>query len=84
MKYKISVEGGFTNIPKTYEGELSLSPEESSLLFALMMKPNEQKEALRDGLTYAVSLSDSDKVLEANFDDSNLPEAIRKILVRLG
>lgn len=83
MKYKILVEGGFTGIPKTYEGELDLNAEESSLLFALMMEPEEQNEQLRDGYRYDVSLSDSDVALRASFNDSSLPQAIREILARL-
>jgi len=83
MKYKILVEGGFTGIPKIFEGELDLNAEESSRLFALMMEPEEQNEQLRDGYRYNVSLSDSDVALSAIFNDNNLPQAIRGILARL-
>jgi len=82
MRYEILVEGGFTGIPKKYEGEVTLNSKEKTELFDLMMDSAPSNKKLRDGLKYKVTLIDSDKTLEATFGDANLPKAIRDVLNR--
>lgn len=82
MKYHIEIEGGFAGISKTLEGELDLSPDEKSALLRSMEKHDKRNEKLRDAFGYTVSLIDGERQVTANFDDTNLPKAIRNILTR--
>ncbi len=81
MKYKLLIEGGFTGIPKEYEGELTLGENDSILLLKtldnVISKPSEQ---MRDGLSYHLKIVDNDKVYQALFDDSNIPMEFRKLI----
>ncbi|MGI9550107.1 MAG: protealysin inhibitor emfourin [Aurantibacter sp.] len=82
MNYEILVEGGFTGIPKKYEGDMALTEERLLELLKLMNASKPSNSNLRDGFLYRVTLFDNDKSIEAQFEEDNLPEAIREILMR--
>ncbi|MDO6517875.1 protealysin inhibitor emfourin [Zobellia uliginosa] len=80
MKYQINIEGGFTGIPKQFEGELKLDKEaEKDMLEAVSVK-REDHSHLRDGFTYTVKFSDGKEVYESQFNESNLPENLRRFI----
>ena len=80
MKYEILVEGGFTGIPKKYEGEIDLPSEEINTLINLMKGATKVNENLRDGKIYNVEIGYTNNVFRAVFSDKNIPAAIRKIV----
>lgn len=82
MIYKIQVEGGFTAIPREYEGEIAMSSMEKTELFDLMRNQPKPNLDLRDGYSYIITLIDGDDRLNARFDESTLPQAIRKMMGR--
>ena len=79
MKYEILVEGGFTGIPRKYEGDLDLDQEGISRLLELMNASSPPSTEIRDGLTYHVTLFDNEKSIEALFDENALPKEIRAL-----
>lgn len=81
MTYEILVEGGFTGIPKRYAGEI-IEIDEVREILNVMEKQVIPSEKIRDGLQYKITLVSGDKKTEADFDETNLPEAIRQLLVR--
>ncbi len=82
MKYEIFVEGGFTGIPKKYEGNINMSEESALRLLDLMNNPNPLDNAIKDGFLYHVTLFDSEKTIEAQFDEKTLPPIIRQLMTR--
>ncbi len=81
MKYEISVEGGFANIPKNYHGDIALPEEEIHALYHMMAaKSASSNPQLRDGQLYRIKLISQGEVTEAVFDDSNIPSQIRAFI----
>lgn len=81
MKYRITVEGGFTGIPKSYEGEVTIKANEARILLSALETPQKTgNPALRDSFLYRFQLSGEGKVAEGLYDDSNLPEILRTFL----
>ncbi|HET8735537.1 MAG TPA: hypothetical protein VFM69_02955 [Pricia sp.] len=81
MKYEILIEGGFTGIPKEYEGEIELREDTKQSLFeALEREKKPENTALRDGLQYRLKLSDSENVHQARYDEKNLPLRLRQFI----
>ena len=81
MKYKISIEGGFTGIPKEYLGEVNLDEEdENRLLHAIAGPEPKGNLQLRDGLTYKIILQTDTLARTAIYDESNVPESIRDFI----
>ena len=80
MKYRVLIEGGFTGIPREYEGELALNEKERLILLKSLDNVPMPNEQLRDALCYQLKLIDQDMVYQAQFDDSNLPMEIRKFI----
>ncbi|NNF19927.1 MAG: hypothetical protein HKN61_09110 [Flavobacteriaceae bacterium] len=81
MKYKVIVDGGFTGIRRTYEGDVKLKGEElQSLIAALRESHLPTKPPLNDGEQYSWFLEDDDNTIEAIFDEQNHPPALRKFL----
>ncbi|WP_273566809.1 hypothetical protein [Maribacter halichondriae] len=80
MKYEIHVEGGFTGIPKKYEGNIDISEKDTSRLLDLMNNPNPLDNDIRDGFLYHVTLFDTEKTIEAQFDEKTLPPIIRQLM----
>jgi heat shock protein HspQ len=81
MKYALSISGGITGIPKKYVGKVTLaSPEQKRILETLNTPLLPKNEELRDGLHYHLQVQDDEKDYEANFDDTNLPLAIRNFI----
>lgn len=84
MKYTITIEGGFTGIPKEYEGILELEgKKEKQLLSYLEDTPTGLNESLRDGRVYRIKLTTASGDCEAVFDDSNLPGELRRFIDKI-
>ncbi|SHI87398.1 protealysin inhibitor emfourin [Pseudozobellia thermophila] len=83
MKYKIEITGGFTGIPKSYEGELPLKGAEKKELLRTLRSPSVGNEALRDGQHYSLSFEDGDKTYAAAFAEHSLPRELRELIDRL-
>jgi len=80
MKYEILVEGGFTGIPKKYEGNIDMPEENVSQLLDVMNNPNLLDTAIKDGFLYQVTLFDNEKTIETQFDEKTLPLMIRQLM----
>jgi len=80
MKYEIFVEGGFTGIPKKYEGNIDMSEENVSRLLDVMNNPNISDSSIKDGFLYRVTLFDTEKTIEAQFDEKTIPPIIRQLI----
>jgi hypothetical protein len=81
MKYKVSITGGFTGIPREYEGELDLEEDkEKQLLGILSAAPSSKNELLRDGRIYRIELTTGSRDFRSEFDDSNLPSELRSFI----
>lgn len=84
MKYSVTIEGGFTGIPKEYEGIVDLEgEEEKELLSYLETAPPARNESLRDGRLYRIKLTTESRDCLAVFDDSNLPVELRSFIDKL-
>ncbi|HEA20862.1 hypothetical protein LCGC14_1428970 [marine sediment metagenome] len=81
MKYEILIEGGFTAIPREYEGAIEMQKETKRMLFNLFEKklPPENQN-LRDTLQYHLKLIDGNEEYNACFDETNLPLPIRQFI----
>ena len=81
MKYEILIEGGFTGIPKKYQGDIELGEEDKQDLWHAFIR-NEQvhNPNLRDGRTYQITLVEGDKVQRASFGETDLPLSIRQFI----
>lgn len=81
MKYEITIEGGFTGIPKIHEGEITIGDKEKTMLLqAISKKVVPLNENIRDGLNYHIKLIDEDINYESVYDEKNIPAEIRKLL----
>ncbi|CAM4394183.1 hypothetical protein ACU8V7_26160 [Zobellia nedashkovskayae] len=80
MKYDINIEGGFTAIPKHFEGEVKLGKEEEKEMREAVSLKREDHSQLRDGFTYTVKFTDEDGIYESQFNESNLPKKIRHFI----
>lgn len=81
MKYEILIEGGFTGIPKKYNGHMDVQEEvKENLLEFLGPKTNSENEALRDGLQYHFKLIDGQEEYNARFNETNLPLNLRQFI----
>lgn len=81
MKYKITIEGGFTGIPKEYEGDIELNEAERNVLVCTMDTPVQPlNKKMRDGFLYRLKLADRDETFHMVFDDSNLPVQVREFI----
>ncbi|WP_373074371.1 hypothetical protein [Zeaxanthinibacter enoshimensis] len=81
MKYKVIIDGGFTGIRRTYEGDVSLEKEKlESLVSALKESHLPTKPPLNDGEQYRWILESDEDSIEAVFDEQNHPPALRKFL----
>lgn len=84
MKYKVTIEGGFTGIPKEYEGVMDVEREkEKQLLRCLEAIPPGHNESLRDGRLYRIKLTTASRDCQSVFDDSNLPGELRSFIDRI-
>lgn len=84
MKYEISIEGGFTGIPKEYSGEIELQDTtKKSLVTAFEREPTPKNTELRDGLQYHLKLLDGEKTYDVVFDETNLPLPIRQFIATI-
>ncbi len=80
MKYKINIEGGFTGIPKQFEGEVKLDKNKEREMLDAVGEKREDHSHLRDGFTYTVKFTGDDGVYESQFGESNLPSSIRSFI----
>jgi len=80
MRYEILVEGGFTGIPRKFEGKLNLDRKEISVLLESMNAAKPININLRDGHLYNVTLFDNEKTVEAQFEEKTLPGVIRRLV----
>ncbi|MDC6351510.1 hypothetical protein PP178_08080 [Zeaxanthinibacter sp. PT1] len=84
MKYKVIVDGGFTGIRRTYEGDVSLDEEERKILLSALRESHlPTKPPLNDGEQYSWFLENDDDIIEAIFDEQNHPPALRKFLEQI-
>lgn len=83
MKYKIEITGGFTGIPKSYEGELPLEGAEKKVLLQTLGHSSVENEQLRDGQQYHISFDDGDRVYAAAFAEHSLPPELRTLIDNL-
>ena len=84
MKYEILIEGGFTAIPREYEGDIEIGKETKQVLFNLFEKklPVENQN-VRDTLQYHLKLIDGNEEHTARFDETNLPLPIRQFIASI-
>ncbi|MDT7830530.1 hypothetical protein RQM65_17815 [Pricia sp. S334] len=81
MKYEILIEGGFTGIPKEYNGHIEVEDKAKENLFeAFDRKLTPENTALRDGLHYYLKLVDGEEEREARYDETNLPMPVREFI----
>lgn len=81
MKYRITIEGGFTGIPQFYEGEIAVKAKEAKKLFSALESPqNAANPDLRDAFLYRFQFIGEGKAARGMYDDSNLPEVLRTFL----
>lgn len=84
MKYKVTIEGGFTGIPKKYLGHVELSNDEKSeLVTAMKSTLSSNNVNIRDGLQYEVTLGKGTSKVKAHFNETNLPLTIREFINRI-
>ncbi len=80
MKYEIFINGGFANIPKQYNGEISLeSSEKEELLKTLNEKPQVSRE-IHDGFIYHIKIMEEGTEMRSVYDEHNLPPVIRTFI----
>lgn len=80
MKYRVFINGGFANIPKEYEGELSLDEELKKAIFKAMKTKSEPSHEIRDGFVYHLKFEEEGKQYTAVFDEKNLPDKLHEFL----
>jgi len=81
MKYHIIIEGGFTGIPKEYEGEMVVQEEtETKLLEEMQQFTDQTNKNLRDGLVYSISIETQNALLSQVFSETKLPPALRDLI----
>ncbi|WP_150450883.1 hypothetical protein [Arenibacter lacus] len=81
MKYKMTIEGGFVGIPKTYQGEHRMDNKEKSQLIHHLQKTSPKRNTnARDALTYHLELTDQDRVYNFEFDEFNIPKEVRMFI----
>ena len=80
MYYKITIEGGFTGIPKEYTGEIDLDKGVRKKIVRALGASLPSNDQMRDGLRYHVELEDEKGVFKGDFDESNLPSEIRSFI----
>lgn len=80
MKYKVIVEGGFTGIPREYEGELGLTPIETKSILEGMNMGGTENQNIRDGLNYIIEIENNNKMVLRKFDEATIPQSIRKFI----
>ena len=81
MRYEIKVEGGFTGIAKTYEGDIELKGETKEVLLNLFRTNFAQdNQNLRDVPRYHLKLTEGEEEHLAQFDETNLPLPIRQFI----
>jgi len=84
MKYTISIEGGFTGIPRHYQGEIELDRDvQEELLDALQMEVAPGGERIPDALRYSIELEQAGKTNRAVFTEQHLPAKLRVFVDRI-
>lgn len=80
MNYKIKVEGGFTGIPRTYQGKIVLSSAEILKLLDSIESSSNELESFPDGMIYHIEISYKNEVYKVVYNDKTIPMVFRKIL----
>lgn len=80
MEYEIFINGGFTNIPKQYKGEIVMGPTQKSLILNSLGVKSKPSNKINDGFIYHIKLLDGDKEFKSVFDEHNLPEPVRNFV----
>jgi hypothetical protein len=84
MKYFVKIDGGFSGIPKTYEGEIDTGRGEASRLMRLLGDTiRAENPDLRDAFNYKITLYDRGKAASGSYNDAQLPMELRKFLDRI-
>ena len=84
MKYEIEIEGGFSNIPKKFEGEIELDKNSQKELIRLFEVSNENESTIPDGFSYHfLMIDDKNKMYKARFNEKNLPENLRSFVQKI-
>lgn len=80
MKYKIEISGGFTGIPKFYEGERHLNEIQKEKLLDLLKTSDSKNSPIRDGQKYSFLFTEGQDIYAAEFGENNLPSELRQIM----
>lgn len=81
MKYVVEISGGFTGIPKRYEGELSMTAEEEkSILDAMTDQAGSENPYLRDSQVYTIELTTEGVSMKRTFTEPAIPDIIRRFM----
>lgn len=80
MKYEIFINGGFANIPKQYEGEITLTDSEKKELLETLDKKPEPTHEIHDGFIYHIKIMDESAEIKSVFDEHNLPQIVRTFI----
>ncbi|TMM57340.1 hypothetical protein FEE95_12715 [Maribacter algarum] len=80
MKYEIFINGGFANIPKQYNGEISLESSEKKELFQTLKVKPEASGEIHDGFIYHVKIIEEGQEIRSVYDEHNLPSVIRTFI----
>lgn len=80
MKYEIFLNGGFANIPKQYEGEVTLADTEKKELLETLKKTQKPSNEIHDGFIYHVKIVDLDVKMKSVYDEHNLPQIVRTFI----
>lgn len=81
MKYKVSIEGGFSGIPRLYQGELSWRGEDARALLGALDKAGTMgHKNWPDMQEYHIEITEGDETCQARIPESNLPRIVRKFI----
>ncbi|MFC4096778.1 protealysin inhibitor emfourin [Euzebyella saccharophila] len=84
MRYRIEISGGFSGIPKTYEGRANIEKEQlEKIIHYLEENTNESNPDLRDGQQYSFQIEEGTQSHSALFTEKSLPTELRQLLEQL-
>jgi len=80
MRYELFINGGFANIPKRYQGEITLKDAEKKELFDTLCEKPKPSPEIPDGFRYHIRIIDKDSEMKSVYDEHNLPNIIRTFI----
>lgn len=84
MRYRIEISGGFSGIPKIYEGSADIEKEQLEKIIPYLGDNNKESNPnLRDGQQYSFQIEEGTQKHSAIFTEISLPTELRQLLEQL-